>query len=44
VLLVAKNNEDLSDEDFEVGQLILAMHLTLEENDFSGREPNGGIL
>lgn len=43
VLLTAKNNEELSDEDFEVGQLILAMHLTLEENDFTGREPNDGV-
>ena len=31
VLLVAKNNETLSDEDFEVGQLILAHAITMEE-------------
>lgn len=33
VLLVAKNNETLSDEDFEVGQLILAHAITMEELD-----------
>jgi hypothetical protein len=33
VLLVAKNNEVLSDEDFEVGQLILAHAITMEELD-----------
>lgn len=31
VLLVAKNREELSDEDFEIGQLILAIHATVEE-------------
>jgi len=33
VLLVAKNNENLSDEDFEVAQLILAHAITMEELD-----------